>query len=337
MKALFIGGTGIISSSISQLLPGMGWDLTLLNRGNHLERAGSGVSVLQGDIQDEAGVAKLVNNSGFFDVVVDFIAYRQDQVERDIRLFQGHCDQFIFISSASAYQKPPASWLITESTPLCNPYWQYSRDKAACEHILMQAYRQKDFPVTIVRPSHTYGDWSIPLSIHGKKGPWQTISRMKEGKPVLVIGDGTSLWTVTHSRDFALGFIGLMGNVHAFGEAVHITSDEAMPWNQIYACIGQATGVKPNLFHVSTDALVARDPAFTGPLLGDKANSVVFDNTKLKRLVPGFSAKIRFDQGIRTTLAWFEAHPEAQVADLEWDAWTDAVIASQACRGQNHA
>ena len=328
MKALFIGGTGIISTSISQLLPGLGWDLTLLNRGSHQDRAPAGVSIIQGDMQDESRIASLLSGL-FFDVIVDFIAFRPEQIERDIRLFAGHCDQYIFISSASAYQKPPASWLITESTPLHNPYWQYSRDKAACEQVLVDAYREKGFPVTIVRPSHTYNEWSMPLAIHGKNGPWQTIRRMKEGKPVIVIGDGTSLWTVTHSLDFAAGFIGLMGNVHALGEAVHITSDEALPWNQIYTSVGLAFGVKPVLFHVATETIVAREPSFAGPLLGDKSNTVVFDNTKLKRLVPGFTAKIRFDQGIRMTAAWFEMHPEAQTADPDWDAWTESMIQSQ--------
>ncbi|MEA4889810.1 MAG: SDR family oxidoreductase [Clostridiaceae bacterium] len=328
MKALFIGGTGTISTSISQQLTGMGWDLTLLNRGTHPDRLAAGAQLLQGDIQDENQISRLLTGQ-WFDVVVDFIAFEPEQIRRDIRLFQEHCGQFIFISTASAYQKPPVHYLITESTPLSNPFWKYSQDKIACEDILIQAYREQGFPVTIVRPSHTYGDWSIPLCIHGKNGPWQTIRRMKEGRPVLVAGDGTSFWTITHSRDFARGFIGLMGNVHAVGEAVHITSDEALPWNQIYLTIAQALGVKPNLYHVATDDLVARDLSLAGPLWGDKANSVIFDNTKLKRLVPGYAATIRFDQGIRTTLAYFESHPELQKPDPDWDAWTDAVITHQ--------
>jgi nucleoside-diphosphate-sugar epimerase len=325
MRALFIGGTGTISTAISHLLVESGWDLTLLNRGTHVERLPRGVSLLTGDIGNEEKISQLLAGQ-WFDVIVDFIAFVPDQVRRDIRLFQGRCSQYIFISSASAYQKPPSSYLITESTPLANPYWQYSRDKIACEEILTSAYRESAFPVTIVRPSHTYGDWSIPMSIHGKNGPWQTILRMKEGKPVLVIGDGTSLWTVTHSRDFARGFVGLMGNVHAIGEAVHITSDEALPWNQIYQCIATALDVKPNLFHVAADALVARDPAQLGPLTGDKCNSVVFDNSKLKRLVPSYQATIRFDQGIRATLSYFAQHPELQRLDPDWDAFTEQVI-----------
>lgn len=332
MKALFIGGTGTISTAISQLLVAQGWDLTLLNRGTHQDRLTPGSRILQGDIADEVRIAQLLAGQKY-DVVVDFIAYVPEQIRRDIRLFSGRCDQFIFISTASAYQKPPASYLITESTPLYNPFWQYSRDKIACEEVLLREYRDSGFPFTIVRPSHTYGDWTIPLSIHGKHGPWQTIERMKTGRPVLVIGDGTSLWTVTHSRDFARGFAGLMGNSHAIGEAVHITSDEAMPWNQIYQSIGRALGVAPVLYHVATDVLAARDPDFIGPLLGDKAHSVVFDNTKLKRLVPGFNAAIRFDQGIRTTLAYLEDHRELQKPDPAWDAWIDDLIAGRPPRG----
>ena len=332
MKALFIGGTGTISTAISQLLVTQGWDLTLLNRGTHQDRLTPGSRNLQGDIADEARIAQLLAGQKY-DVVVDFIAYAPEQIRRDIRLFSGRCDQFIFISTASAYQKPPASYLITESTPLDNPFWQYSRDKIACEDVLLREYRGSGFPFTIVRPSHTYGDWTIPLSIHGKHGPWQTIERMKTGRPVPVIGDGTSLWTVTHSRDFARGFAGLMGNSHAIGEAVHITSDEAMPWNQIYQSIGRALGVAPVLYHVASDVLAARDPDFIGPLLGDKAHSAVFDNTKLKRLVPGFNAAIRFDQGIRTTLAYLEDHPELQKPDPAWDAWIDDLIAGRPPRG----
>lgn len=325
MRALFLGGTGTISTAISHLLVEMGWDLTLLNRGLHADRVPAGASLLIGDMGDEEIIRQLLSDQ-WFDVVVDFIAFVPEHVRRDIRLFQGHCHQYIFISSASVYQKPPMNYFITESTPLSNPYWQYSRDKIACEEILMNAYRESGFPVTIVRPSHTYGDWSIPLPIHGKNGPWQTILRMKEGKGVLVIGDGTSLWTLTHSRDFARGFVGLMGNIHAIGEAVHITSDEALTWNQIFQCIAMALDVRPNLFHVSADAIVERDPAQLGPLIGDKCHSLIFDNSKLKRLVPGYAATIRFDQGIRTTLNYFMAHPELQRPDPEWDAFTDRII-----------
>ena len=328
MRALFIGGTGTISTAISHQLVELGWDLTLLNRGTHAERLPRGVALLTGDIGNEEKISQLLEGQ-WFDVIVDFIAFVPDQVRRDIRLFQGRCSQFIFISSASAYQKPPSSYLITESTPLANPYWQYSRDKIACEDILMDAYRENGFPVTIVRPSHTYGDWSVPLAIHGKNGPWQTLLRMKAGKPVLVFGDGTSLWTVTHSRDFARGFIGLMGNVHAIGEAIHITSDEALAWNQIYQCIGLALDVTPNLYHIAADALVARDSAQLGPLIGDKCNSVVFDNSKLKRFVPDYVATIPFHEGIRRTLAWFQSDERRMQVTPDDHARLERILAAR--------
>ena len=324
MRALFIGGTGTISSAISRLAVDLGWDLTLLNRGSHSDRLVQGAAQLVADINDEAAVADLLKDE-FFDVVVDFIAFVPADVERDIRLFSGRCGQYIFISSASAYQKPPLSFPVTESTPLFNPYWQYSRDKAACEEVLLKAYREKGFPATIVRPSHTYSDWALPLAIRGN-GPWQTILRMKQEKPVIVIGDGTSLWTVTHSKDFAKGFIGLMGNIHTIGEAFHITSDEALTWNQIYECIAAALGVKANLFHVTSDSLIAHDPDLAGPLLGDKSNCAIFDNSKIKRFVPGFAATIRFDQGVRSTLAYLESQPALQLEDPKWDAFVEKVI-----------
>lgn len=325
MRALLIGGTGTISTAICHLLVEQGWEVTVLNRGRHKDRLPAKARLLIADIEDEAGVGQLLN-SEYFDVVVQFIAFKADQVRRDIRLFTGKCSQYIFISSASAYQKPPANYLITESTPLANPYWQYSRDKIDCENVLVTAYREKRFPVTIVRPSHTYTDWSVPLALHGANGPWQTIKRIMEGKPIVIHGDGTSLWTLTHSRDFAFGFTGLMGNIRAIGEAVHITSDESLTWNQIYQAIGLALSVEPQIFHVATDELVAMKPDLKGPLLGDKSNSVVFDNSKLKQLVPGFCARIRFDQGIRTSLDYLQAHPELQLTDHEWDAFLDQVI-----------
>jgi nucleoside-diphosphate-sugar epimerase len=332
MKALFIGGTGTISTSICHLAVQNGWDLTVINRGTHNDRLPKGVTCLTADVNNMKTVDSLIG-SQTFDVIADFIAFKPHQVDRDIQWFKQRCGQYIFISSASAYKKPPNDYRITESTPLANPYWDYAQNKIACEERLVEAYRKEQFPMTIVRPSHTYGDWRLPVSIHGKNGPWETILRMKQGKPVLVIGDGTSLWTVTNSRDFARGFLGLMGHPAAIGEAVHITSDEALPWNTIYQIIGDVLGVQPRLFHVSSDALIARDPSLRGPLLGDKCNSVVFDNSKLKRLVPGYWARIRFDQGARLTLAYMEQHPEEQKRDPDWDAWTEQVIREEtACR-----
>ena len=324
MKALFIGGTGTISTEISKLCVKKGWELTLLNRGNASVRVPEGAKVLQCDIHDENAVKALLNDA-HYDVVADFIAYLPEHVERDIRLFDGKCGQFFFISSASAYQKPLASPYITESTPLHNPYWQYSRSKAACEDVLMKAYRETGFPVTIIRPSHTYCERSIPVAIHGKNGSWQTILRIRQGKPVIIPGDGTTLWTCTHSRDFAVGFVGLMGNAHALGETYHITSDESNTWNQNYQSIANALGVKLNAVHIASETLAALNPDWVGALLGDKSNTVIFENSKIKRAVPEFCCTTRYDQGVREALAYIEAHPECQKLDPEFDAWCDAL------------
>jgi len=326
MKALFIGGTGTISSAITEQLVEKGYELYLLNRGTRNEHLPKGVNIIQADINNEDQVSKLIENLQF-DVVADFIAYRPDQLERDYRLFQGKTKQFIFISSASAYQTPLSDYRITEGTPLSNPYWEYSRDKIACEDYLLKQYRDHGFPITIVRPSHTYSERSIPLGVHGSKGSWQVARRMLENKPVIIHGDGTALWTMTHNSDFAKGFIGLMGNIHAIGEAVTITSDETLTWNQIYESIADALGVKLNAVHVSSHFLAAcSQQDFRGSLLGDKANSVVFDNAKLKRLVPEYVATTRFDQGIKSTVEYILAHPELQHEDPEFDAWCDKVI-----------
>lgn len=327
MKALLIGGTGTISSAITRQLAEQGCELYLLNRGTRKEIVPEGVQVLQADIHDEAQVARLLGDHEF-DVVADFIAFHPEHVERDFRLFGGRTKQYMFISSASAYQKPPADYRITESTPLANPYWEYSRNKIACEEYLIRQYREHGFPVTIVRPSHTYGERSIPLGVHGAKGSWQVAKRMLQNKPVIIHGDGTSLWTMTHNRDFAKGFIGLMGNIHAIGESVHITSDETVTWNQIYHIIADALGVKLNAVHIPSEFLAAANPPvdYRGSLLGDKAHSVVFDNAKLKRLVPGFVATTRLDQGIRQTVNYILEHPEYQIEDPEFDAWCDKVI-----------
>ncbi len=325
MKALFIGGTGIISQSITELALERGWEITLLNRGNTPPPLGA--RAVHADMGDEAAVRAALGEETF-DVVADFIVYTPDQLERDLRLFTGRTRQYIFISTASAYQKPCTDWRITESTPLRNPYWQYSRDKIACEERLMRAYCEQGFPMTVVRPSHTYSHRSIPLPVRSEKGVWQVLKRMQEGKPVIVPGDGTSIWTVTHSDDFAVAFVGLMGHPRAIGQAYQITSDEALCWNQIFACVGAALGVEPKLAHISSDFLIACNPDLEGALLGDKSNSVVFDNTKIKRLVPEYIAATRFDQGIRASVAWLLAHPEAQREDPAFDAWCDRVIAA---------
>lgn len=326
MKALFIGGTGTISESISKQLLEQGHELYLLNRGNRNTGLPDGAHLLQGDIHDEQHVATLIEDLAF-DVVADFIAFTPDQVERDYRLFAGKTKQFIFISSASAYQKPLSDYRINEGTPLSNPYWEYSRNKIACEDYLMKQYREQGFPVTIVRPSHTYSDRSLPVGVHGGQSSWQLARRMLDGKPVIIHGDGTSLWTLTHSDDFAKGFIGLMGNIHAIGEAVNIMSDESVTWNQIHEIVASALGVELKAVHVSSEFLDAcSDQDYRGSLLGDKANSVVFDNSKLKRLVPGFTATIRADQGLKRAVQYILEHPELQKEDPAFDDWTDRVI-----------
>jgi len=329
MKALFIGGTGTISMAITRLLSqNPDWELTLLNRGTRRVELPDGVKTIIADINDEAAAVKALDGLTF-DCVCDFIAFEPAQLERDFRLFSGRTKQFIFISSASAYQKPLSDYLISESTPLANPHWAYSRKKIACEEFLMRMYRENGFPVTIVRPSHTYDERSLPLGVKGSKGAWQVVRRMQEGKPVLIHGDGTSLWTITHNTDFAKGFAGLMGNVHAIGQAYHITSDESVTWNQIYAIIADELGVPLNACHVPSDFLAAvSDYDFEGSLLGDKASTVVFDNSKIKRAVPGFTCTVRADQGLRRTVRHLLATPALQQEDPEFDALCDRVAAA---------
>lgn len=326
MKVLFIGGTGTISSAISRDLVDSGHELYLLNRGSKNEVFGGKVKELIADIKDEEKVAELIKDLKF-DVVADFIAFVPAQLERDYRLFKDKTKQFIFISSASAYQKPLSDYRITEGSPLSNPYWEYSRNKIACEDYLMKLYREEGFPVTIVRPSHTYDERNVPLGVHGSNGSFQVVKRMLEGKKVIIHGDGTSLWTMTHNSDFAKGFIGLMGNIHAIGEAVQITSDESLTWNQIYKVVADALGVELKVCYASSEFLDATSSYdFNGSLIGDKANTVVFDNAKIKRLVPGFTCTRRFDQGVKGTIDYVLSHPECQKEDPEFDLWCDKVI-----------
>lgn len=326
MKVLFIGGTGTISMAISRQLIEEGHELYLINRGNRNSVLPEGAHLLTADIENEEEVGRLLGDMKF-DVVADFIAFQKRQLERDYRLFKDRCRQFIYISSASVYQKPLSDYRITEGTPLSNPFWEYSRNKIEGEEYLMLRYRQNGFPITIVRPSHTYDERSVPLGVHGEKGSYQVIKRMLMGKPVIIHGDGTSLWTMTHNSDFARGFIGLMNNIHAIGETVQITSDETVTWNQAYEAIAKALGVPLIAIHVSSEFLDAcSEYDFKGGLLGDKANSVVFDNTKLKRLVPGFTAQVRYDQGIKKTVDYVLSHKECQREDPVFDAWCDAVV-----------
>ena len=331
MKALFIGGTGTISTAIvKRLVNELQWEVWILNRGNRSTVLPDEVHQIIADINDEADVLEKIKALSF-DTVCEFIGFRVESVERDYRLFSGRTRQYIYISSASAYHKPAAGYIITEGTTLANPYWQYSRDKIACEEFLMKKYREEGFPVTIVRPSHTYDERSIPVGIHGKNGSWQVIRRMMEGKPVIVHGDGSSLWTLTFNRDFAVGFTGLMGNRHAIGEAFQITGDETLTWDQVYATIADALGVELRTVHVSSEFLAACGEKYgydlRGSLLGDKAVSVVFDNSKLKQIVPEMRTTVRYDQGVRIALSYILEHPDTcQKEDPDFDAFCDEVI-----------
>jgi nucleoside-diphosphate-sugar epimerase len=311
MKVLFVGGTGVISSACARLAVARGIELCLFNRGQTSRPVPEGVQVLEGDIRDRASVAGVLGGQ-WFDAVANFVAFSPEQVEADIEFFRGRVGQYLFISSASAYQKPIGSLPITESTPLHNPYWDYAQAKIACEERLVQAYRQEHFPMTIVRPSHTYDRTKVPLL-----GGYTAIDRMRRGKTVIVHGDGTSLWVLTHHQDFAKGFVGLLGEPRAIGNAYHITSDEVLTWNQIYATVAHAAGVEPRILHVPSEGIAHFDAEIGAGLLGDKAHSVIFDNTKIKRLVPGFVATIPFRQGAEEMVAWYNADPARQVVD-EW-------------------
>ena len=329
MKILMIGGTGTISSAITRQLVAGGHELWLINRGNRTAELPQGVKLVTGDInnQPQEVVDKLGNET--FDVVCQFIGFLPEQVARDIRIFANRTRQYVFISSASAYNKPVRHHVITEGTSLANPYWEYSRNKIACEELLMKAYRENGFPATIVRPSHTYCERAVPVSVHGPKGSWSVLKRMIEGKQVIVHGDGSSLWTLTWNEDFARGFIGLLGNPTAIGEAFQIMSDESLTWNQIYQTVADALGVEFKPYYVSSSYLAQVSPKewdFEGNLLGDKACTVVFDCSKLKLAVPGFCATTRFDQGVRHAVAYIKSHPEFQIEDPEFDIWCDKVI-----------
>jgi nucleoside-diphosphate-sugar epimerase len=329
MKVLFIGGTGTISTAISRLALEKGDEVFLLNRGNRNQVLAGKAHEIKCDIGDSDGVKRALRDLQF-DVVADFITFTAGEVERDFRLFQGKTRQYIAISSASVYQKPLAGIPVTESTPTANPFWEYARNKIAVEEMCMKLYREHGFPVTIVRPSHTYDERSVPLGVHGDNGSYQVLKRIADGKQVIIHGDGTSLWTITHNTDFARGFYGLMGNAHAIGQTVGITSDESVTWNQIYQFIADALGKPLRSVHVASTFLAkTKKYDLLGSLIGDKAASVVFDMTKLKRLVPGFTATVRADQGIRATVEYVMAHKECQREDPDFDAWCDRIIAAQ--------
>ena len=317
-RTLFIGGTGVISSACVGRALDAGHEVTVVNRGSStLRPLPRDVEVLHADIRDPESVHSVLGERSF-DVAAEFLAFTPEHIRTDLQLFEGRVGHYIFISSASAYQTPPQRLPITESTPLRNPFWQYSRDKIACEEVLVEAYRERDFPVTIVRPSHTYDRTMIPTS-----GAWTDLDRMRRGAPVIVHGDGTSLWTITHNTDFAIAFVGLLGRPEALGESFHITSDEAPTWNQIYRYLAEGLGVEADLVHVSSDSIAAAVPSLGPGLIGDKAHSMVFDNSKVKALVPGFQARVPFAKGAGEIVDWFLADPSRQRVDRDLDAAFD--------------
>jgi nucleoside-diphosphate-sugar epimerase len=324
MKVLFIGGTGIISSACARIALEQGIDLYLLNRGqNHIRPNPAGAQLIQADYRDPAAAAAALSGRNF-DAVVNFIAFTPDQVEADLNLFRGRTGQYIFISSASAYQKPVANLPITESTPLANPFWLYSRNKIACEERLMRAFRDEQFPVTIVRPSQTYDKTGNVIS-----GGWTIVDRMRRGEKTVVHGDGTTLWVLTHHEDFARAFTGLLGNLHTLGDSIHITSDEVLTWDQIHNIFARLLGVEARLVHIPSDTINAYDARWGAGLLGDKTHSVIFDNTKIKRLVPGWSARIPFYRGAEEILAWYLTDPARQKVDPAFNELLDRLIVAQ--------
>jgi nucleoside-diphosphate-sugar epimerase len=327
MKVLFIGGTGIVSGACTRLALQRGIELTLLRRGKHAAEWAAGAETLHADINDPPAVAAALRGRKF-DVVVNWIAFTASDIERDLESFRGRTAQYIFISSASAYQKPATDYLITESTPLANPHWDYSRNKIACEERLLKAYREEGFPATIVRPSLTYGENLVPLVINSWERSYTVVDRMLRGQKVIVPGDGSSLWVITHNSDFAKGFIGLLGHEQAIGHAFHITTDEVLTWDQLYRTVAAAVGVEARIVHIPSDFMVACLPEMEGTLIGDKSVSVVFDNTKIKRFVPDYVATTSFAQGIRQSLAWFDADPARKLIDSKENAIWDQLLDS---------
>lgn len=326
MKILFIGGTGNISLDCVKLVAKRGAEVVLLNRGKTKVDLPAGVRVIQGDIH-ASDIGSAFGNERF-DSVCQFIAFKPEEIERDIRLFEGRTDQYIFISSASAYQRPVRHYLITESTPLANPFWEYSRLKIACEDVLLRAHRDRGFPMTIVRPSYTYSERMVPAALG--PGPL-VVGRMRQGKPVIVHGDGLSLWTMTHTIDFAKGFVGLIGHPQSIGHAFHITSDEVLTWRQIYSAIAHAAGVRdPKFAYIPSETIYRHDPAIGAGLMGDKAWSVVFDNSKLRRLVPDYLATIPFHEGIKWSVDWFDAQSPKPAIDEARDRLMDELVAKYA-------
>ncbi|MBR0463305.1 MAG: NAD-dependent epimerase/dehydratase family protein [Clostridia bacterium] len=332
MKVLIIGGTGIMSTEVTRLALEKGMEVWQVNRGNHPERIPDAVRLLKGSIDDESIQKELSGQR--FDVVMDFVVFKPEQAERDVRLFLGKCGHYLVVTSACIYEKPIRSFPITESARVSSSPWDYAVDKIRCEEVYQKAYRELNFPVTLVRPSHTYCKWALPLALSGRTGGWSVLSRMLKGKPVLMHGDGLTLWTITHARDVAKGMVGLFGNSHAIGEAVHITTDETLSWDDIYASIARVLGVELKLVHVSTEMLCRYFPEEWGHFMGDTAHTAIYDNTKIKRLVPGFAATTSADEGLREAVEYILANPALQKEDPEFDALCDRVVASVEAFGE---
>lgn len=327
MKVLFIGGSGIISSACSRLAVEQGVDLYVFNRGRTQRSLPENVHLIQGDIRDLEAARQTLRGYEF-DVVVDWVAFTTDHIAGDLELFRDRTGQYIFISSASAYQKPPARLPITEETPLSNPFWEYSRNKIACEKNLMAAYEKDGFPVTIVRPSHTYDRTLLPF--HGR---YTIIDRMRRGQPIVIHGDGTSIWTMTHHRDFARAFNALLGDERTIGQAYQITSDEWLTWDAIAHTLAEAAGVEARIIHVPSEIIARYDPDWGDSLLGDKSHSAIFDNSKIRQIIPGFRAEIPFTEGAREIMAWYDATPDARQIDSAFNAMLDRIIADQSALG----
>ncbi|MEI8095309.1 MAG: NAD-dependent epimerase/dehydratase family protein [Spirochaetales bacterium] len=321
MNILMIGGTGIISSAVSDLLVQKGHHLTLLNRGASIRQVSAGAEVLKADIRDPASV-RAVLGARKFDSVVDWLSFVPEHVAASLDLFEGRTGQYVYISSASVYRKPTVALPVVESNLLHNPFWEYSRNKTACEEFLTDRYRTKGTPITIVRPSHTYDKTLLPMD-----GGWTVVDRMLRGLPVIVHGDGTSLWTLTHHRDFARGFVGLLGHPYALGEAFHITGDEWLSWNEIFRLVALAAGVEAKIVHVPSDLVALEDPAWADGLLGDKSHSMMFDNSKIRRLVPDFTCPIPFSQGVREVMAWYQEDKKRQVVNADFTAKYERILA----------
>jgi nucleoside-diphosphate-sugar epimerase len=325
IKVLFIGGTGVISTSVSEeAVQDPDIELYLLNRGSNRSLIPAKAKLITGDIRDKNGISAILKDR-YFDVVVNWVAFKPEHIESDLSLFKGRVGQYIFISSASAYKRPPEHYLVTEDTPLENDLWQYSRDKIDCEALLAKE-NLKDFPYTVVRPNYTYDRTMIPFIFNSRKNRYTLIDRIRKGKKIIVPGDGTSLFTITHSRDFAKGFTALLGSKKAIGEAYHITSDEVKTWDQYAMLTGKAAGRKPDILHVTSEQIISIAPEYSGGLLGDKSYSLVYDNSKLKKLAPDYHAVISFEEGIKESVSWYDKNPHMCSTDDDFDLLCDRIV-----------